>query len=335
MSTAPPPVRGTASPIAPPPNWADLVVAAQLEGSADSSGKVTLKAGKWQPDISWAIWFNQVFQTQQLVLTALGLDVFTVQAQPVAAPGDASAAFAQPVSGDAAAVTALQNALATSARVDSWGDRIADLERQLAFKQVAPPVVPQIIICTQATFPLLNAGNKGSFIYVTDYAHWIYWDGTTPVFADGGSDYYTVANAAPSAIGWHAVDGSVVNYLNADGTLTSKTLVNVAGTPAYLKVGPGTDTLNSPVAPTFTGTPATPAGSVTSTFTGTPKTWDVVDVVSLLGTQSVLEDDATNNPYTPAGTVVSSFAGTPATPAGTISNTAEPENFYSKLWFRL
>lgn len=188
----------------------------------------------------------------------------------------------------------------------------------------------QILVCTQATFPLL-ADTDPAFIYVADFAHWIYWDGVTPIFADGGSNYYAVAPAAPSAIGWHAVDGSPVSFLNADGTLTAKTLENVAGTPAFLKVGAGADALAAPVAPTFAGTPATPAGAVASTFTGAPQAFATAAATA---TGAVIAFTGPN-PYTPAGGVISAFTGTPATPAGAVSATGEPEAFYSKLWFRL
>jgi hypothetical protein len=200
----------------------------------------------------------------------------------------------------------------------------------LARIRPAPAQQPQILICTQATFPAL-AGTGATFIYVSDFAHWIYWDGTAPTFADAGSDYYAIAPAAPGAVGWHAVDGSTVSFLNADGTLTAKTLKNVAGTPAYLKVGAGADTLIAPTAPTFAGVSATPAGTVPAFFTGTPQTFATA-AVTAIGTVNAL---ITPDPYTPAGTVAAAFAGVPATPAGTISTTGEPENFYSTLWFRL
>lgn len=195
-----------------------------------------------------------------------------------------------------------------------------------------PAQAPQIIICTQATFPVL-AGTPATFIYVSDFAHWIYWDGTTATFADGGSDYYTVAATAPSSIGWHAVDGSNVSFLNADGTLTAKLLKNVAATPGYLKVGAGADTLVAPVAPTFAGTPATPAGTVAApVFTGTPQTFTTAAATAT----GAVNAFTAPNPYTPAGAnSAPAFTGTPATPAGTISTTGEPENFYSTLWFRL
>src|SRR5882724_7157206 len=93
---------------------------------------------------------------------------------------------------------------------------------------------PQILICTQATFPTL-AGNGATFVYVADYGHMIWFDGSVTTFADGGSDYYVLAAQAPNTIGWHEVDGSTVSFLNADGTLSSKTLVDVTATHAFLK----------------------------------------------------------------------------------------------------
>lgn len=274
---------------------------------------------------------------------------------PVDVPGVLSVANAQPKRApltEAAIVEAAQQLIAALPR-QSRDDGAADLARVALRPQAAPAnsaaldlatialarirpaqpaTPPQIIVCTQATFPVL-AGTSPTFIYVSDFAHWIYWDGTTATFADAGSDYYAIAAAAPGAIGWHAVDGSTVSFLNADGTLTAKTLKNVAGTPAYLKVGAGADTLVAPVAPTFAGTPATPAGTVAApVFTGAPQTFAVLPVAAV----GVVNALVTPNPYTPAGTnSAPAFTGTPATPAGTITATAEPENFYSTLWFRL
>lgn len=190
---------------------------------------------------------------------------------------------------------------------------------------------PQIIVCTQATFPVL-AGTGPTFVYVSDFAHWIYWDGTTATFADGGSDYYTVAAAAPSAIGWHAVDGSTVAFLNADGSTTPKTLKNVAGTPAYLRVGAGADTLVAPVAPTISGI----SEDAPVTITG------ATDVDAGAGTGLAFAVGVT--PVTVAAHTHTHNAGTLAganhhhalTAANApISTTGEPENFYSQLWFRL
>ncbi len=38
--------------------------------------------------------------------------------------------------------------------------------------------------------------NAGSFFYVSDYAHLIFWDGVTPRFADSGSGYYVISATA-------------------------------------------------------------------------------------------------------------------------------------------
>lgn len=102
---------------------------------------------------------------------------------------------------------------------------------------------PQTFVCTQSSFPDLTTIPDNSFIYVSDFSHLIYFDGSVPTFADGGSNYYALGSASPGSVGWHAVDGSTVNYLNADGTLTAKTLVDTVTSPAVMKAGIGTDTL--------------------------------------------------------------------------------------------
>jgi|ERR1700722_3884362 len=160
----------------------------------------------------------------------------------------------------------------------------------------APVQQGQIFVCTQATFPALSTLPPNSFIYVADFAHLIYYDGTVTSFADAGSNYYAFGSAAPGSIGWHAVDGSTVSYLNADGTLTVKTLVDNVATPAVLQAGSGADTLNAPVAPGFTG--ALAGGSVNS------GTGSSVGIITGIGTLAV-------------------------------DTTGLPETFYSKLWFRL
>jgi hypothetical protein len=108
-----------------------------------------------------------------------------------------------------------------------WWHFLASIAGQFSGVDMPLPG-PRTWVCTQATFPAL-ARLSERFIYVSDFAHTIYWDGlTTPVFADGGSDYYVTASAAPAAIGWHAADGSTQKFLNADGTLTARTLTATA-----------------------------------------------------------------------------------------------------------
>lgn len=106
----------------------------------------------------------------------------------------------------------------------------------IALSRIRPAVAAQassqILICTQATFPTL-AGMAATFVWVSDYAHWIYWDGTTPTFADDGSDYYVLGQRASGSPGWHLVDGTVTSYLKADGTLAAKVLPAVAALAQY------------------------------------------------------------------------------------------------------
>lgn len=218
----------------------------------------------------------------------------------------------------------------------------------------------QINICTQSGFPALNAANANTFIYVSDFAHWIFWDGSTPVFADGGNDYYAIAPTVPASVGWAEVNGATVNRLNPDGTTTPKVLTDVTGTPAFLRVGAGADTLNAPVAPALTMNSYTPAGSVTPAgnttplgaisapiFTGTPQafttdkfTLDPAGSPALTGPTPITPAGVnsvpvlTGSPSALVGTP-SALTGTPATLTGTIGATGQPENFYSKLWYRL
>lgn len=197
---------------------------------------------------------------------------------------------------------------------------------------IAPP---QIVFCTQSTFPVLSGVAANTMIAVTDYAHLIYWDGSISSFLDGGNCFIALFDIDPGS-GWHLLDGAVnVPYLKADGTLGAYT-VEDATIAFFLEAGMANSGPTAASAPTFTGTPVAPAGTNSApTFTGTPKTWDVVNVVSAAGTQSVLKDDATNNPYTPAGSVSAPiFTGSPLTPAGTVSATGEPRRLVRRAYFR-
>ncbi len=197
----------------------------------------------------------------------------------------------------------------------------------------------QIIFCTQATFPTLSSVAANTLIAVTDYAHLIFWDGTTPIFMDGGNCFLSLFEVDPG-VGWHLYDGTAgVTYLKADGTtgtITLPDLTSAGALAAFLEAGGTNSGPTAAVAPTLAMDPYTPAGSVSAQIlNGTPKTWDVVNVVSTAGTQSVLKDDATNNPYTPAGTIsAGTLVGTPATLTGTISTTGEPRKLVRRPYFR-
>lgn len=207
----------------------------------------------------------------------------------------------------------------------------------LASVPAAPAAAPQIIICTQATYPVL-AGYPAVFVYVTDYAHIIYWDGTAGAFVGDNPGCLSLWESNPG-VGYHLYDGTTVNYLKADGTTGSAALPDLtsAGALAAFLEGGGTNSgPTAPTAPTLAMDSYTPAGGVSAQIlNGTPKTWDVVNVVSVGGTQSVLKDDATNNPYTPAGTITAgTVVGTPATLTGTISATGEPRKIVRRPYFR-
>lgn len=238
---------------------------------------------------------------------------------------------------DHMAITALQGIAAFSTQASAVLQRVIALERAAAFRSVSVTVPPpQIIPCTQATFPTLNSSNAGSFIYVSDYAHWIYWNGTTPEFADDGSDYYAIGQRSTGSPGWHLVDGTAaVPFLKADGTLGSKNLLNVAAQKVYLAALNAADALNGPVAPTI-------SGSTDETTIGFNPAAGAA--AASAGTASI------NNPLTgtPTNVLVPPFSGGGGGGGGslvtdphdhtltavTVSTTGEPENFTSILWYR-
>lgn len=206
----------------------------------------------------------------------------------------------------------------------------------------------------------LGVNDTGLLLDVTDYAHVLRWTGTVFTFQDPadipGRIVGFLVDPFPTT-GWHVCDGSMVSQLLPDGTLFGPYAIpNLTGTPGYLKFGPAASpAVNSPVAPTLTMNPYTPAGTnstvsftpagtnSTPVFTGTPQTFG--DVAQGAG---ALTAHSTPNPYTPAGTVsaptftgsagtvpAETFTGTPATLTGTISTTGEPSNVELKAWIRL
>src|SRR4051794_19702972 len=113
----------------------------------------------------------------------------------------------------------------------------------------------QLRVCLQADFPALTADNAGILIYVSDYAHFIHWSGTTASFADAGNGYIGMFLSDPGGPGWHLADGSTVSRLNPTGTLTSVTLPNLT-TGTYPKLGATVSGVVSPTAAAITGSTA-------------------------------------------------------------------------------
>jgi hypothetical protein len=83
----------------------------------------------------------------------------------------------------------------------------------------------------------LNSQDSGFLVEVTDYNHVLEWNGTGFEWGPGenGSGYISAFLSAPTSIGWHICDGSVVSQLNSDGSLKPVTLPNYT-TASYLKL---------------------------------------------------------------------------------------------------
>jgi len=126
--------------------------------------------------------------------------------------------------------------------------------------------------CEQSGLPVdLGANDRYFIANVTDYRHKLIWGNEDPTGAysagwdfesgDGGSNLFVdTGGSAPAGKGWHACDGSTVNYLESNGSLGSVTLPNCASTPNYSKAGAsytGASGVTAANAPTLSGSTAT------------------------------------------------------------------------------
>ena len=225
----------------------------------------------------------------------------------------------------------------------------------------------EIIVCTQATFPTLTSGSIPLFVFVTDYVHMLYWNGTTSVFCGDQSGLIHWAQSDPGT-GYQLCDGSTVNRLNADGTITSVTVPD-ATTAWFLEGGLVNSGPTAALAPLFTGTPATltgtvsaptlsinnftPSGIVTApVFTGTAATITTNTFTPIaLATAAMTTLDGSATSYTPSGSnsapaflgsagAVTGTASAPTltmnsyTPAGTVDATGEPRKLVRRPYYR-
>ncbi len=113
----------------------------------------------------------------------------------------------------------------------------------------------------------LGTTDAGTRIQVIDYGHVLVWDGSKLDFdpLDAGSNYFVMAPAAPKSVGYHLCDGSVVQFLQADGNLSpAVTLPNLAATPGYGKLGPAYAAVITPATPPTVVNP----GATGEAFTG-------------------------------------------------------------------
>lgn len=155
--------------------------------------------------------------------------------------------------------------------------------------------------------PTLVADDAGFLFYSTDFAHTYKWSGAAWTLATGdvGSRFIGWYLGAPNAGVWHICDGTAgVTSSTGAGITVSVTMPNLIG--SYVKgIAVYTGTVVAPIAPTFTGTPAT-TSATGSTTTGT-----------------------TGGSAAPAGHTHT------VTPAGTISATAEPQEVGLIPYYRL
>lgn len=207
----------------------------------------------------------------------------------------------------------------------------------LAAAPVARGLPPQIIVCTQATYPALT-GVDPVFVYVTDYAHLIYWNGSAGAFVGDNPGCLSLWENNPGT-GYHLYDGTTVSYLKADGTTGTTALPDLtsAGALAAFLEGGGTNSgPTGATAPTLAMDPYTPAGSVSAQIlVGTPAALTTVAVTAVGVVNAITQIAGSATSYTPAGTVTTgTVVGTPATLTGTISATGEPRKIIRRPYFR-
>lgn len=120
----------------------------------------------------------------------------------------------------------------------------------------------QIVVYTQAQYAVAYAAGLGTdalFVFVSDYVHMIYWDGSAANFAGDQSGCISLWESDPGT-GYHLCDGSTVNRLNADGTITGVTLqdlTSVGALAAFLEAGGANSGPTAATAPGFSGASAT------------------------------------------------------------------------------
>lgn len=147
---------------------------------------------------------------------------------------------------------------------------------------------------------MLTSNDANYRLEVTDFVHVLRWSGSAWAFApeDDGSNYYRMADEAPTNGLWQACDGSTVSYLKADGTTGSKSLDDLS-TSAYLKGG----TTAAAVAAASGFTDDDPTTRHTHTFTtGAPSATTTVDNTLGGSTVAVASGTHTHTGTTDPGT---------------------------------
>lgn len=154
----------------------------------------------------------------------------------------------------------------------------------------------------------LSVDNPNTFVYVTDFAHLMIWDGDNLNFADGGCNYYSYSDHPPDTTGWVECAGQEVEYMIAVAPYkATKTLPDTLSQVSFLSFGAvGDGSFKAAVAPTITGTAAITGTASVSVSVSGPVT---ISSVSVSGSTS-------------AGTTGTGTTGTGSTGTGTSGSTA-------------
>ena len=194
----------------------------------------------------------------------------------------------------------------------------------------------EIIVCTQATFPTLTSGSIPVFVFVTDYVHMLYWNGTTSVFCGDQSGLIHWAQSDPGT-GYQLCDGSTVNRLNADGTVTSVTVPD-ATTAWAMFGGLANSGPTAAVAATISGTSG--AGSAHSHGVGSliNNTIDPTPTAAVLVVSAGAHEVAAQSHYHDAPAITGSTANESAHTHGVgsfvNSTTGEPRKLVRRPYYR-
>lgn len=182
---------------------------------------------------------------------------------------------------------------------------------------------------SQANLASLRLGPNDNdvLIEVTDFRHVLRWDGARFQWGpgeDGRHDIVALPIDPDDLTGWQLCDGTPTTYLNGDGStdpFTTPDLIG-GGAAAYLKLGDTVSGPNAAAAPVFTGTSATPSGTISAIAS------------SGSGSVNVLASSVTQ--VSPAAHThpAPTFTGNAATPSGTVSATGEPRNYVARPFFR-
>ena len=100
-----------------------------------------------------------------------------------------------------------------------------DLVTALAAIVPAVNAAAGAVSVTLAQQPTLTLAQAGTTVQITDYGHFVRWNGTFWEFAPGdqGNTYYLQFGIAPTAPGWHLADGNPTDYLTVGGAVLTAT----------------------------------------------------------------------------------------------------------------